>query len=345
MTTAYLSGHPARTAQVCAQADAVIGVLLKYRRSFAGDNFVDRSVDGKVDGTAALDRLRLRPQWIRVLDFLLGEERIDFALPAFPCKSPNLNKVAGTLPDEGERLGLRTLQGLCDEIGAIYSPGARVTICSDGHVFADVIGVADATVSAYKDELKHMIRTEGLCHLRTFDLRDMWGEEEIDDKRARLEHGWMDSITNLREEARTDGEVARVIRGMTRFLREDAGHTAGTSSQKQREAKRRAYRVLARSRAWGAIVQNLMPRAVRLSIHPQPLGEDKFGISLVPLAEADSGWTTPWHSVVLYDRAGTPCLVRHDEARVGGLPEMRNGRIWCYRRQIGDGRCVAKVVT
>ncbi|GFG95899.1 paerucumarin biosynthesis protein PvcA [Mycobacterium timonense] len=328
MTTAYLSGHPAWTTQACAQADAVIELLLKYRRAFAGDNVVER----KGGGTAALDRLRLRPQWIRVLDFVLGDEPIDFALPAFPCKSPNGDKVAGTLPDEGERLGLQTLQKLCDEIEAIHSPGARVTICSDGHVFADVIGVADATVSAYKDELKQMIRAEGLSRLETFDLRDMWGEQEIDDKRARLEHGWMDSIADLRERARTDGEVARVIRGMTRFLREDAGHTAGTPSQKQREAKRRAYRVLARSRAWGAIVQNLMPRAVRLSIHPQPLGEDKFGISLVPLTKSDGGWTTPWHSVVLYDQAGTPCLVRHDEARATGFPEMRGGRIWCYRK-------------
>jgi L-tyrosine isonitrile synthase len=326
MTTAYLAGHQTCTTNACTLADDVIEVLLKYRRSFTGEARAD---DGP-DGAPVPDWLRLRPQWIRILDFLLGDEPIEFALPAFPCKSPNLDKVAGTLPDEGERLALITLQKLCSEIEEVYPPGARVTICSDGHVFADVIGVADATVTNYKDELKQLIRVEDLSHLQTFDLRDMWGHEEIESKRLRLERGWMGSIGDLRVQARGDGEVARVIRGMTRFLREDAGHTGGTSSHKQREAKRRAYRVLARSRAWGAIVHNLMPRAVRLSIHPQPLGAEKFGISLVPLAESDSGWTTPWHSVVRYNEAGRPALVRHDLARATALPEMRHGRIWCY---------------
>jgi L-tyrosine isonitrile synthase len=327
MTSAYLAEQQTCTTKACALADAVIQVLLKYRRSFAGEDFADHGRDGSL----APDWLRLRPQWIRILDFLLSDDPIEFSLPAFPCKSPNLNKVAGTLPDEGERLALATLQRLTNEIEEIYPPGARVTICSDGHVFADVIGVADATVTDYKDDLKRLIRAESLCHLRTFDLRDMWGDEEIGSKRLRLERGWMGSIGDLRVQARTDGEVARLIRGMTRFLREDAGHTSGTSSQMQRDAKRRAYRVLARSRAWGAIVHNLMPRAVRLSIHPQPLGAEKFGISLVRLADSDSGWTTPWHSVVRYNEADLPCLVRHDQARATAIPEMRDGRIWCYR--------------
>jgi L-tyrosine isonitrile synthase len=327
MTSAYLAEQQTCTTKACALADAVIEVLLKYRRSFAGEDLADHGPDG----SSAPDWLRLRPQWIRVLDFLLGDEPVEFALPAFPCKSPNLNKVAGTLPDEGERLALATLQRLCNEIEAIYPPGGRVTICSDGHVFADVIGVADVTVTDYKDDLNQLIRGEGLSHLRTFDLRDMWGDEEIESKRLRLERGWMGSIRDLRVQARTDSEVARVVRGMTRFLREDAGHTSGTSSYEQREAKKRAYRVLARSRAWGAIVHNVMPRAVRLSIHPQPLGAEKFGISLVPLAESDSGWTTPWHSVVRYNDAGVPSLIRHDQARANALPEIRDGRIWCYR--------------
>jgi pyoverdine/dityrosine biosynthesis protein Dit1 len=327
MTAAYLAEHQTCTTKAWGLVDAVIEVLLKYRRSFAGDDLADYGSDG----IATPDWLRLRPQWIRILDFLLADEPIEFSLPAFPCKSPNLDKVAGALPDEGERLGLVTLQRLCNEIEDVYPPGARVTICSDGHVFADVIGVTDATVTDYKDDLKQLIRAEGLSHLRTFDLRDMWGGEEIEGKRLRLERGWMGSIGDLRVQARADGEVARVIRGMTRFLREDAGHSSGTSSHKQREAKRRAYCVLARSRAWGAIVHNLMPRAVRLSIHPQPLGAEKFGIGLVPLAESDSGWTTPWHSVVRYNEAGLPSLVRHDHARATASPELRDGRIWCYR--------------
>lgn len=327
MTAAYLCEHQTCTTKAGALADAITEVLLKYRRSFVGDE----SVRHRNNGHPAPNRLQLRPQWIRILDFLLGDETIEFALPAFPCKSPNPNKVAGTLPDEGERIALVNLEKLCRDIEAIYAPGARVTICSDGHVFADVIGVPDETVTAYKDNLKQLISAEGLSRLRTFDLRDIWGDEEIESKRLRLERGWMGSLEDLRRQARTDEEIARVIRGMTRFLREDAETTTGTLSQQQREAKRRAYRLLARSRAWGAIVHNHLPRAVRLSIHPQPLGAEKFGVNLVPLAPGDSGWTTPWHSVVLYNHAGLPSLVRHDQARASAAPEMRRGRIWCYR--------------
>ena len=327
MTAASVYEDQTSTTQACTLADAIIEVLLKYRRVF-----VDHAaVQYRPNDQPASHRVQLRPQWIRILDYLLGAETIEFALPAFPCKSPNPNKVAGTLPDEGERIALNTLEKMCRDITAIYPPGARVTICSDGHVFADVIGVADETVTAYKDNLKQLIHAEGLTRLRTLDLRDIWGDEEIDNKRLRLEQGWLGSLDDLRSQARTDEETARLIRGMTRFLREDAGATTGTSSQQQREAKRRAYQLLARSRAWGAVVHHHFPRAVRLSIHPQPLGAEKFGVNLVPLPDGDGGWTTPWHSVVLYNDAGSPRLVRHDQARANAVPELHRGRIWCYR--------------
>jgi L-tyrosine isonitrile synthase len=329
VTAANLPEYQSCTTKAAALADSIIEILLRYRRVFAGEDLAEHGPDSR----AVPPSVGLRPQWIRILDFLLGDEPIEFALPAFPCKSPNLNKVAGTLPDEGELLALRTLQRLCDEVAGVYTPGARLTICSDGHVFADIIGVADGTVARYKDDLKRLIRNECLNSLETFDLADMWGTDDIDIKRVRLERGWMGSIEGLRRQARTEHEVARVIRGMSRFLREDAGESPATASQQQREARRRAYRVLARSKAWGAIIHSRMPRAVRLSIHPQPLGADKFGLSLIPPAESDSGWTTPWHAVVLYDHGGHPRLVRHDCARTEGVPQMRYGRIWNYRME------------
>ena len=63
--------------------------------------------------------------------------RIELILPAFPCKSTSLDKVAGTSPDKGEELALRGLFEFVKDIEKIYSPGARVLIVSDGHVFSD----------------------------------------------------------------------------------------------------------------------------------------------------------------------------------------------------------------
>src|SRR5687767_2994259 len=86
---------------------------------------------------------------------------IELVLPAFPAKSANPEKTTGTLPDLGELLAMRRLEALCVKIEEIYAPGARVVICSDGRVFSDLVGVTDADVTAYGQEIARMIADEG----------------------------------------------------------------------------------------------------------------------------------------------------------------------------------------
>lgn len=253
-------------------------------------------------------------------------EPIVFALPGFPCKSPNPQKVAGRLPDEGERRALHELHELCTEIADVYESGARVIVCSDGHVFSDVIGVSDADISAYGVALRLLVTAEGLSTISMLDLSDLWGNLSFTAKRDRLEQEWSGSIDTLHEEAREGGETTRVLRGMTRFMLDDAVDLPTGTSARQREARHRAYRVLSRSRAWGEVISRHLPNALRLSIHPQPLGADKFGISLV---KPGIRWVTPWHSTVLLDSSGTATLLRHDEARRRGIPCRRDGSPTC----------------
>jgi hypothetical protein len=73
----------------------------------------------------------------RVLDFVVRDERIQMALPAFPCKSPSSRKVGGVGPDMAERVALRTLRTFARDVSTIYSPGVSIWIVSDGHVFSD----------------------------------------------------------------------------------------------------------------------------------------------------------------------------------------------------------------
>lgn len=73
----------------------------------------------------------------RVAGFVARGERIQMALPAFPCKSPNLKKVGAPGPDMAEQIALRTLHGFADSIKTLYSPGVTIWIISDGHVFSD----------------------------------------------------------------------------------------------------------------------------------------------------------------------------------------------------------------
>jgi hypothetical protein len=73
----------------------------------------------------------------RVADFVVRKERIQMALPAFPCKSPSSRKVGTQIPDMAEIIALRTLHRFSQAVKAIYPPGVAIWIVSDGHVFSD----------------------------------------------------------------------------------------------------------------------------------------------------------------------------------------------------------------
>jgi pyoverdine/dityrosine biosynthesis protein Dit1 len=73
----------------------------------------------------------------RVLDFVARGERIQMAVPAFPCKSPSDRKVGGVVPDMAEYVALQTLHRFATDVKTIYPPGAAMWIVSDGHVFSD----------------------------------------------------------------------------------------------------------------------------------------------------------------------------------------------------------------
>lgn len=260
---------------------------------------------------------------------------IEFIIPGFPCKSPNPAKVAGTLPDEAERVALHVLDEICSQIAHIHQPGAQVTICSDGHVFTDVIGVDDETIVEYHDALVKMIADEGLSHLRTFDLREIWGDGDFATKRRQLDTHWAPALDDVRADVKAGGDSTRLLRGMTRFMIADTVDWTGTKSQLQKTAKQRAYQLIRFSAAWGGILDTHFPDAVRLSIHPQPRLSPKLGIKLI--APDDEIWTTPWHSVLVYDVSGRPRLTSHAEARAKYTPVHQDGRLSHFLEQPRSG--------
>ncbi|MFJ6086792.1 L-tyrosine/L-tryptophan isonitrile synthase family protein [Streptomyces sp. NPDC092369] len=259
----------------------------------------------------------------RITEFVRQGAPIAFTLPGFPCKSPNPAKVLGHLPDMGERLSLTFLNTLCEEIERIYPPGARMTICSDGHLFGDLIGVPDEHIDAYADELRILISQSGLKRLSVFDLRDVLGDLPHDAKRAHVHGRYAPSLDALRGEIRADDNALALYRGITRFLVEDTADHRGTRSALQRACRQRAYGVIQRSRAWGDLITSHHPSCVRLSIHPQPIGAPKFGIRLL---DAPDAWTTPWHSAALRRTDGTWTLVPKATAAQQGRLVQREGR-------------------
>lgn len=293
-------------ARTCA---AILKLLLPHRRA------ADR------DGSAPVEAF---PEQLRQLaDFVATGDPIVFALPGFPCKSPSPAKVLGHLPDEGERLSLTFLNDLCTAVREVYPPGARMVICSDGHIFGDLIHVPDHHIDAYSDELAAMIRRERLYHLSVFDLRDVLGDLPHDAKRARVHARFAPAVEELRAEVKSDDATSALYRGITRFLTEDTVGFEGSRSALQRDCRQRAYGVIQRSRAWGDLIAEHHPRSVRLSIHPQRPGAAKFGIRLL---DAEDAWTTPWHSVVVHRADSSWELMRRSDAERLGHLVLRDGR-------------------
>lgn len=288
--------------------DRVLGLLLRHRRG--GRDGLHARTGAHACHAAAREQVGAQ---------VAAGQPVVLTLPAFPCKSPNPAKVLGPLPDLGERLALRFLDGLCREIAALHPAGARIVICSDGHVFGDLVRVPDEDVTAYGDALVEVLREEGLTSLEVFGLADVHPSGTWDERRQRLVADHAVDLEGLRAEVRRDPETLRQYRGITRFLLEDADvpGRAGSRAALLRESRRRAYGVIQRSRAWSSLVAAEHPGAVRLSIHPQPCDSPKLGIAL--LAARDS-WTTPWHSVAVQRPDGEVVLMRRSEAeRIGEL--------------------------
>jgi len=283
----------------------ILNILLRYRRELYPNA-----------------RHQYLPQQEQVRSLVQANGTIQLTLPAFPCKSPNSDKVLGTLPDMAERMSLRFLRQLCDEIEKVYVPGARVLICSDGHVFGDLIQVDDGTISDYTAGLIDMINTEQISCIDIFQLGHLYHQVDFDTQRALLVEEWARPLPVLRREVTSNENQNKLYCGITRFLLEDACLDNMSKSALQRLSKTRALAVMQRSEAWGNLIAYHHPRTVRLSIHPQPPNSAKLGIMLL---NATDTWVTPWHAVLL-DRGNSTLLMKHREAKQIGNLVRENGR-------------------
>ena len=261
----------------------------------------------------------------RVEGFIAEGKPIEFVLPAFPGKSPNLTKVLGDMPDMAESLSLSFLHSLCQQVQTIYSPGTRVIICSDGRVFADLVRIPDTAITSYQDEFQLMMKQLGADSLSYYGLDDEYPGMSFDEMRRKLVEAYGEPIEALREEVLAGGEPLSLYRGITRFLLEDATGVTNTLSRTalQKECRARAYGVIQRSKAWGELIAKKYPRSVRLSIHPQPCGSPKLGIHLMETAD---NWLTPWHGSAVKVDGRFVLMKRRQAEELGAQLVYTNGR-------------------
>lgn len=306
-------------------ARRVLDELLLYRRRYpahAGRDPVDEA------------RRIAAVQLPRIAAFVADGQPIEFVLPAFPAKSPNPGKVLHRLPDMAERLSLSFLNHLCQRIQLFYPPGARLVVCSDGRVFGDLVKIDDTDISAYQDALASLIHEIGATHIGLFNLEDVaaYGDhgDDHDWLRERLLREHADSLDSVRETLMASDEGVMLYRAISRFLLED-GLTpdyAGSRTALQRDAKERALGVIQRSWAWGNLLAEYFPRAIRLSIHPQPADSLKLGIHMLPTRD---DWLTPWHGVAVNADNRFILMKRSEALALGAELVEINGRPSHYR--------------
>lgn len=284
------------------RAENILRDIFRFRRLQPGAG------DCAEDPCAACLAVHLRP----VEAALASGEPITFVLPAFPAKSPNTEKVLGTLPDLAEELALRFLQERCDAVADFHPAGARVVICSDGRVFGDVVAVPDHDITAYREHLVSMVSRLGLKSIEMFDLDDIVGGMDFDEMRRWLVERYAEPIESLRERSAANPASLAMFNGIHRFMFEDLVHRQPELSRTQARklSKGLAYEVIQRSNAWSRLVASQFLDGVRLSIHPQPAHSNKIGILLT---DSDDVWLTPWHGVALLERDKFR-LVRRAEA-------------------------------
>ncbi|MCB9797113.1 MAG: L-tyrosine/L-tryptophan isonitrile synthase family protein [Alphaproteobacteria bacterium] len=308
--------EPAQLRAVREKAEEIFRALAPHRRLLHGSEPCDAA---PCERCLALHRAKVEKA-------VAAGKPLHFILPAFPAKSPNTDaKVLGRLPDMAEEQALRYLQALCEDLQRTWAPGARVTICSDGRVFSDLVLVDDQAISDYARAIEDLLARLSLSCIDTFNLEDLFEVTSFEGMRDHLSVHYGEPIERLRERAATDPETRAFVNGIHRFLFEDtvAVQTHKSRTCIRKECKERAYEVIQRSNAFSRLIAECFPDALRLSIHPQSPHSAKIGVLL---GEAESTWITPWHGVAMHTPEGWRLVKRARAEALGAALVQVDGR-------------------
>lgn len=248
----------------------------------------------------------------RLVSLLREDKEVLFVLPAFPAKSSNRCKTIGPLPDAAELLGLKNLQETCEEIASLYAPGARVVVCSDGHVFSDLVGVNDDDVTLYTESISNMIREQKYHRIDIFTTKHAFPHSQnFVHMRSMLVDQCGQDLSSLRQAVVDNVYTRSKFNGIHRFIFEDtlARNSSASRNRIREESKLIAYQVVQRSDSWGGCIAKHFPGAMRLSIHPQPEMSVRIGFQLVVSAD---NWATPWHNAAILEENGFRLIKRKD---------------------------------
>lgn len=317
---------------------SILKVITSITQEITGKNFIGYSALAKnileviytYRKPNSLSETYFTPHLTKAQYFIDQSAPIHFILPAFPAKSPNKKKVLGSLPDLGEEIALLQLEEMCTKIQAIYKPGAHITICSDGRIFADLVGITDELVSLYIQHLKKMLIDLNIKHVDVINMEDLLPNLAFEEGRQYIITNFSESLENLKQRLDIDDELKNLFNGIHRFIVEDRLSSEPSKSKNsiKEESKTIALQVIQRSNAWTKFLTSFFPNSLRLSIHPHAAHTDKIGIKLT---KAVDDWITPWHGTIVLHKNEYILMKKEEVEKMGATLILKNDQPYYYQ--------------
>lgn len=261
--------------------------------------------------------------------FVSNDRTIEFLMLGYPFKSTNhVHKTLGTLPDLAEEVSMKNFEAFGQEMQAVYSPGVKVTLLSDGFVFNDILEERDAVVDEYAEIAKDMAKA---APVQLLSLKDVYSGKSLATARESLLNNFGISEVELERRILEDPNTTILYRGMIRFMEEELAYKSFPSKRQHHlAAKALARQMMFRNEAYSQLASTEFSRNIRLSMHPTT-NKGKYSFQLIPSPEA---WTSPWHCALLTKCNGVVATIHKRDAEVAGYELVTiNNRKYAYAEQ------------
>ena len=246
-------------------------------------------------------------------DTVETKEELTLYMLAFPFKAASTAKTLSPYLDLAEVAALQTLGRLLTELNAVYAPGARFVLISDGVTFSDIYRIRDDMMLAY------LLKVQEYCSkihpkLECRSMYDVFPEkvcnEAWDEKRVRDEifdvyqpdEDWVMMQREIDAGFKSKGA------DFQKFLYEDVDPKAfPNNTQRNNDSKKRSIQMLQRDEALRIFTMGALPNAVRVSIRPRSQAGPTYCINMIGSTQRETAMeieevvdlTTPWHNVLV----------------------------------------------
>ena len=226
----------------------------------------------------------------KISKFIHNKRPIEFVLPSFPGKSPNINSsFDGTFGYE-EKYSINVIQKMLNDIKNIYPFGAKIYIIHDGHLFTDLsITRSDEELHRYIAEFRKNINP----NIISVSLLDLTQSKSYSEARNKFKRTYVNSLNE--KELSGDLVQKEILFTKIEFESQITNNEFVSKNQLQMKAKEIAKQSLLRKNGLSICIDEKYRDAIRLSIHYQNQNSHKLGFKLIDKA---INLGSPWFNII-----------------------------------------------